>query len=105
MVINGDEKDREPLPFGDKVLNHTTHLETLGSHLAASGNLVDDLKYHMEKRYKSTIKFYNYLRENKNAPTLVKLEVLKACVINSLLYNCETFGNLVPDDLEKMYNK
>ena len=105
VVINGDEKDREPLPFGDKVLNHTTHLETLGSHLAASGNLVDDLKYHMEKRYKSTIKFYNYLRENKNAPTLVKLEVLKACVINSLLYNCETFGNLVPDDLEKMYNK
>jgi hypothetical protein len=105
IVINGDEKDREPLPFGDKVLMHTTHLETLGSHLAASGILADDLKLHMKKRYKSSIKFYNFLRENKVAPLMIKLKVLRACVVNSLLYNCETFGNLIPDDLEKTYNK
>ena len=36
---------------------------------------------------------------------IIKLKVLKACVINSLLYNCETFGNLIPSDLEKTYNK
>ena len=105
IAINGDENDREPLPFGETVLYHVTHLETLGSHLSANGKLADDLRLHMESRYKSCIKFYNFLRENKFAPLVVKLKVLRACVVNSQLYNCETFGNLIPNDLEKTYDK
>ena len=105
IAINGDEKDTEPIPFGTTVLKHVTHLGTLGSHLSASGKLAEDLKRHMEVRYKSCIKFYNFLRENKLAPLPVKLDVLKACVTNSVLYNCETFGNLIPHNLEKTYLK
>ena len=104
IAINGDEKDRE-LPFGDKVLKHVPHLESLGSHLSSSGKLVDDLQLHMDSRYKSCIKYYNFLRANQFAPLIIKLKVLKACVINSLLYNCETFGHLIPSDLEKTCNK
>ena len=77
----------------------------LGSHLSSKGYLVEDLKFHMEKRYVSCIKYYNFLRANKLAPLYVKIKVLKACVINSLLFNCETFGNTIPKDLEKTYNK
>ena len=105
VVINGNEKDTEPLPFGEKVLKHVPYLESLGSHLSASGKLADDLRLHMETRYKSCIKFYNFLRENRFAPLMIKIKVLKACVVNSLLYNCETFGNLIPEDLEKTYIK
>ena len=105
IAINGDEKDTEPLPFGSKVLKHASHLETLGSHLSASGKLAEDLKLHMLARYKSCIKFYNFLKANKLAPLPVKLTVLEAAVVNSLLYNCETFGPLIPPDLEKTYNK
>ena len=105
IVINGDEKDTEPLPFGSKILKHVSHLETLGSHLSASGKLAEDLRLHMLARYKSCIKFYNFLKANKLAPLPVKLTVLEACVVNSLLYNCETFGPLIPQDLEKTYIK
>ena len=35
----------------------------------------------------------------------IKIKVLKACVINSLLYNCETFGNKVLKNWEKIYHK
>ena len=105
VAINGDANDTQPLPFGGKVLQHVSHLETLGSHLSAAGSLAKDLQLHFEARFKACIKFYNFLRENKLAPLVVKLDVLKACVINSLLYNCETFGHLIPTDLEKTYNK
>ena len=47
----------------------------------------------------------NFIRAHRNAPLPVKINVFKACVINSLLYNCETFGNLVPNDLERTYIK
>ena len=87
------------------MLKHASHLETLGSHLSASGKLAEDLKLHMLARYKSCIKFYNFLKANKLAPLPVKLTVLEAAVVNSLLYNCETFGPLIPPDLEKTYNK
>ena len=81
------------------------NVESLGSHLSASGKLAEDLRLHMEVRYKACIKYYNFLRANKLAPLQVKLKVLSACVGNSLLYNCETFGDLVPPDLEKDYTK
>ena len=61
------------------------------------------MKLHIKKRYSSCIKFYNFLRSNKLAPLHVKLKVLKACVINSLLYNCETSGDWCPKDLDNIY--
>ena len=59
----------------------------------------------MKERYKACIKYFNFLRENKLAPLIVKIKVLKACVVNSLLTNCEAFGNCIPKDLVKTYEK
>ena len=105
IVINGDDEDKEPLPFGDKFLFHVSHLNLLGSHLSATGKLEAELKLHFEARYKSCAKFLNFLRANQLAPLIVKVKVLKACVVNSLLYNCETFGHCVTKELEKIYIK
>ena len=105
IAINGDGGDKEPLPFGDKILDHVSNLGLLGSHLTATGLLADDMKLHMITRYKACIKYFNFLRANHLAPLCVKTKVLKACVVNSLLTNCETFGPCIPKELTKTYDK
>ena len=93
LVVNGDNSDNEPLPFGNNMLRNVNHILLLGSHLTNTASLKEELGLHMTKRFKSVIKFYNFLRSNIIAPIKVKLKVLKSCVFSSLLYNCETWGN------------
>ena len=71
--------------------------------MSCSGRLNDDLNLAYCSRFRSCIKFCNFLRTNKFAPLAVKLKVLKACAITSLLYNCETFSYKIPKDLENQY--
>ena len=82
IVINGEENDYLPLPTDLGVINNYKYLSLIGSHLSASGLISDDLKLHFESRFKSCIKFYNFLRTNKCAPLFIKLKVLKSCVIS-----------------------
>ena len=105
VVVNGTDDDREPLPFGNSMLENVEYITLLGSHLTSGVSLAEEISLHMQKRYKSVIKFYNFIRSNKSAPLKVKIKVLKSCVMSSLLYNCETFGNCVPKDLELTYLK
>ena len=105
IVINGTAEDRKPLPFGDSFLPHVLHITLLGSHLTCTASLNEEMSLHMQKRYKSVIKFYNFIRSNKSAPLKVKLKVLRSCVLGSLLHNCETFGDNVPKDLQPSYVK
>ena len=76
----------------------------MGIHLSQSARLNDDISRHITKRYKACIKLYNFLNSNRLAPLAVKLKVLKACVVSSLLHNCETFGGC-PKEVEKLYYK
>ena len=103
VVINGDNNDMLPLSFGDAFIDNCDSIPLLGSDLTQTGNIKDDMKLHIKKRYSSCIKFYNFLCSNKLAPLEVKLEILKPCVINSLLYNYETFSDWCPKDLENIY--
>ena len=105
LVVNGTVDDQAPIPFGNTMLENVEHILLLGSHLTSSASLPRELELHMNKRFKSVIKFYNYIRANKLAPLSVKLKVLKACVLGSLLHNCETFGKYIPKELESVYNK
>ena len=105
ITVNGEEEDKSPLPFGDTTLGNESHLEILGSHVTETGSLDDDLTLHMNKRFASCIKFYNFCKENKLAPLSVRLNTLRACVTTSILHNCEAFGNKLPKGLETTYNK
>ena len=71
VVINVEADDCDPLPIGDCRLNKVDHLEILGSHISCSGSLDKELDLHMEKRFKSCIKYFNFCRENKMAPVSV----------------------------------
>ena len=105
VVVNGLEDDCKPLPFGGSDLKMVNYITVLGSHLSCAASLKEELSLHMKNRYTSVIKFYNFIRSNKGAPLQVKTKVLKSCVLSSLLYNCETFGNSIPTDLESTYVK
>ena len=84
-------------------ITYAEYLEILGSHI--SGSIKKDLLLHFQKRFKNIIKYFNYIKANKLAPAVVKLKVLKACVMSALLYNCEAFGPYIPEGLEEMYHK
>ena len=105
-VINGTVEDQESLRLSSDdsvVVVYKPHLEILGSHI--SGNLITDLELHLQKRFHNVIKFFNYVRSNPVAPVAAKLDVFKACVMTTLLHNCEAFGPRIPKGLEEMYFK
>ena len=87
------------------MISNKKYISLLGSHLEQSGNIGQDLQLHSKKGFPSSIKFYNFLRSNQLAPLVLKLNVLEACAISSLLHNCETFGNKYPNEIEKLYSK
>ena len=105
MVINGSATDKQVirLTLGD--ISPSPDVLILGSPLSESGLLKDDLRMHIDMRFKHCIKFFNFVRNNKLAPLAIKLKVLTACVTSTLLYNCETFGHLLPAGLETLYFK
>ena len=105
MVINGNEADKKPIEFGSQYMKHTECITLLGSHLSQTGNLMDDLNSDFCSRFRSCIKFDNFLHSNRRAPLSVKLEVLKACVVSSVMHNSEAFGHKISKDLETQYYK
>ena len=64
VVVNGTDDDREPLPFGNCMLENVEYITLLGSHLTSGVSLAEEISLHMQKRYKSVIKFYNIIRTN-----------------------------------------
>ena len=106
ITINGTLKDKEPLEFGEnRTISHVLDVGLLGSHLSCSGKLADDLNLDFCDRFRSCIKYFNFLRSNRYAPLSVKFKVLKACVMGSLLSNSDSFSFGVPKDLENQYHK
>ena len=105
LVINGSENDNESIQIDVGQIDCVSSVMILGSPLTDTGICQSDLDLHMKERYKSIIKFYNFLRSNKPAPLSIKLKVLSACVSNALLYNCTTFGDKLPEGIDKAYHK
>ena len=89
----------------DEDMPSTTEVVILGTPLSDSGNLQLDLDAHLNLRFKNCIKFFNYIRSNRLAPTSIKLKVLMSCVTSTLLHNCETFGPKLPKRLDTLYFK
>ena len=103
IVINGTDEDKDSIPFDSKTLVSCEQLDILGGFI--SDNLEQDLKKHIKNRYKNVIKYYNWLKNHRYAPLMVKLKIIEACVMSNVLYGCETFGRNIPEELEKLYLK
>ena len=105
IVVNGNVDDKESLNISGMNISCKNNLTLLGSHISSSGNVNDDLRLHLQERFRACLKYFNFIKSNRYAPIFVKLKVLKACVMSNLLYNCETFGAELLPDFEKLYFK
>ena len=45
----------------------------------------------------------NYLLKRKGAPLQVKLSVRHSCVMSSLTYSCETWSDVLPQEIESIF--
>ena len=107
MCVNGDEEeDTQPIIIDELTLKLTECEVYLGSAITDSCKLVDDVNADIKMRHISVIKFFAFLRNNRNAPVSdVKLKVLDACILSSLLYNSETWSNVSINRLEVVHRR
>ena len=106
MCINGDDdEDMQPLNFENLTLDGTTCEIYLGSAITNSVRIVDDVRADIKLRQPSVVKFFAFLRNNFYAPVEIKLIVLDACLLSSLLYNAETWADVKFEKLEVVYRR
>lgn len=77
----------------------------LGSTITDDGNASSDLKSEIKQKEKKFNKFFAFITQNRNAPLEVKEKVLESCIISTVLYNCESWGNANLENLEKKYRQ
>ena len=101
IAINSSDKDSIVLKDGQ--IDHNCETIYLGSTITDAGKINYDIKKEIKGKEKVFNKFFLFLHKNYYAPLKVKLKVLDACLYSSVLYNCETWGNVNTSDLEKQY--
>ena len=106
MCVNSnDPEDKKPLLFQNLQLKSTTKEVYLGSMITNSTKIEDDVIADVKHRQVSVVKFFAFLRTNKNAPVVVKMKCLDACTLSSLLYNSETWAAARFDTLETSHRR
>ena len=106
MCVNSKEnEDLQPIELQNLTLNQTVSEIYLGSAITNSSKIVDDVNADIKLRQKSVVKYFAFLRSNSNAPVHVKLKVLDACILSSILYNAETWCDAKFERLEVVYRK
>ena len=106
MCVNSDDPDDEkPLLFQNLQLNPTTKEVYLGSMITKSVKVEDDVSADIVLRQISVVKFFSFIRCNRNAPVSVKMKCLDACIRSSVLYNSETWCTAKYDVLEVRYRR
>ena len=98
-------EDNEPIIVDRVILECKTYEIYLVSVITNSHLLSHDVEADIKRRQISFIKYFAFLRSNKNAPVKVKVIVLQSCIISSLLHNAETWADTKIEKLEVMYRR
>ena len=105
IVINGSIEDKSSVLVDIGEIKCVNNVMILGTPLTDTGFIQKDLDLHLNERFINVIKFFNFIKSNKHAPISIKLKVLSSCVMSTILYNCETFGDKLPGNIEKLYHR
>ena len=106
MCVNSnDVRDMEPITVDSITMRCETSEIYLGSVITNSTKLKTDVEADIKHRQLNVIKFYAFLRINKNAPVAIKLKVLDSCIISSILHNAETWADVNIERLEVMHRR
>ena len=95
LIINPTHVDcRNTITLKKGYLEYKAIQLYLGVIVSDDGKLVKDVKEHIiSKKGSIMIKFTNFCVKNYLAPLNTKLSVIDACVVSSLCYASETWGN------------
>ena len=106
MCVNStDENDTEPITINNITLKCSLSEVYLGSVITNSNKLLHDVEADIKHRKLNVVKFYAFLRSNRNAPIDVKLRILESCVVQAILHNAETWADCRIDQLEVVYRR
>ena len=103
LSINSNDKSNIILERG--VIKNMSEFVYLGSTITDKGNVSNDLKSEIKQKEKKLNKFFAFITQNRDAPLEVKEKVLESCIISTVLYNCESWGNANLESLEKKYRQ
>ena len=103
IAINSDETESILLEGGE--IKSKDEFVYLGSIITSAGNIQKDLRSEIMKKEKKFSKFFAFLTQNYNAPLEVKEKVLDACIVSVITYNCESWGDVNINSLEKKYRQ
>ena len=105
LFINSKENDlKETIYLSNGILEYKHQISYLGVIFSDIGRIMNDIRLFItDKRSNITVKYSNFCSRNYLAPLKIKLSVLESCVMSSLTYSCETWGNCIPSDLETIY--
>ena len=107
MIINGKPDDiRCDLKLLDGWLCYKQKHNYLGSIFTDSGTLNNDVSTFLSMKSKHVnVKLANFMFNNKYAPVVVKLKVVKACINAILTYSCEAWGSCPLNSVEILQRK
>ena len=105
LIINGKNIDeKNDIILNNGPLEYKSEITYLGLLFSDKGNLNNDIKLNIQnKRNNITVKFSNFCARNFCAPINIKLKVLHSCVISSLCYGSEIWGEYISPELETAY--
>ena len=87
IMLNSDNLNVTSLEIGKST-------PYLGMHLFHTNSLKELIKFNLNKRMYNVAKFKSWLDVNKNTPFSIKMLVLDNCVLNSIIYGYEAWGDL-----------
>ena len=106
MCVNSNDiEDQTPFHLQNLTLDATSNEVYLGSTITNSVKFVDDVNADIKSRQINIVKYFSFLRCNRNAPVYIKIKVLDACILYSLLYNAETWACAKFEHLEVIYRR
>ena len=107
MIINAKEEDTKcDLKLDSGWLTYRKEQKYLGAIFTDTGIMRNDLTAYVKLKSNDVIiKLSNFLYHNKSAPVMIKLKMVKACIVSSTIYSCESWGSCPFAQLETLQRK
>ena len=94
MVINGNVKDREPLVYGNIVVQNCDSYIYLGAVFTQDGSTETSVSEHLLSKQPHVLKFNAFITKNVDFPFWIKQKVFHAALLPTILYSSEAWlGN------------
>jgi hypothetical protein len=97
MCIGKSDRNTDAMTVTSSDKSLTCRIEScesyvyLGCIFTSDGNIKTAVKKHVEDKKKQLLKLVMFYAKNPDMPFSVKLKVMNACFLSSVLYSCESW--------------